>query len=125
MPLTTFLDGRPATQLRGLMWLALSDVGHVVTQVSADDAGGGVTQVWTAGTAIPCRVDDLAGGEGVSAGRISDQSTHTILVQPDVVPSPIDRFAIDGKGTFEITAVRNRTRDWAQVLEAVQVINPS
>ena len=42
-----------------------------------------------------------------------------------VVPSPIDRFAIDGKGTFEITAVRNRTRDWVQVLEAVQVINPS
>lgn len=122
-PLTTFLDGRPASQLRGLMWMALSDTGHVVNQVSTDDAGGGVTQVWTAGTAIPCRIDDLAGGENLAAGRISDRSTHLITVPPNMVPTPIDRFAIDGRGTFEITGVRNRTREWAQLLEVVQV-NP-
>lgn len=124
MPISTFLDGRDPIQLRGLAWLALSDTGHVVTQVSTDDAGGGVTQAWTAGTAVPCRVDDLAGGEGAAAGKLSDRSTHVITVPPSIVPSPIDRFAIDGKGTFEITAVRNRTHEWVQVLEAVQVVSP-
>jgi hypothetical protein len=124
MPIGTFLDGVIPTRLRGLAFLALSDTGHLETQVSTDDSGGGASQVWTAGTAIPCRVDDMTGSEQLSAGRISDRSTHTIMVAPDVVPTPADRFLIDGKGTFEITAVRNRTREWLQILEAAQVMNP-
>jgi hypothetical protein len=123
MPITTFLDGRAPTRLRGLAWMALSDVGHVVSQVSTDDSGGGVTQAWTPGTAIPCRIDDLGGGEALAAGRISDRSTHVITLPPNLVPTPVDRFAIDGRGTFEITGVRNRTREWLQLVEVVQV-NP-
>lgn len=124
-PIGTFLDGRVPTQLRGLAFLALSDSGHLETQVSTDDAGGGASQVWTAGAVIACRVDDMSGSEQLSAGRISDRSTHVITVPPNVVPTPADRFLIDGKGTFEITAVRNRTREWLQILEAAQVMNPA
>jgi len=122
MPISTFLDGRQPTQLRGLAFLALSDIGQVLTQTSTDDGGGGASQAWNLSGTIACRVDDLSGSEQLSAGRISDRTTHVITVPPNVVPTPADRFLIAGKGTFEITAVRNRTREWLQMLEAAQVM---
>ncbi len=118
-PLGTFSDGEPAVQLRGLAFLALSDVGHLSRGTVVDDAGGGgsVTEVLS-GT-IPCRIDPLSGGERDLAGRISERSTHVLSVPAGTDLSARDRFVIDGRGTFEVTATRQRSRGWVQRFEVL------
>lgn len=123
MPIGTFMNGGTAIRLRGLMWLALSDTGNVLTRTPVSDTGGGVTETWSIGADIPCRVDPIGGGdESVVAGRISDQSTHLITMSPETSVGTSQRVAIDNRGTFEVTAVRSRTAEWARRVEAVQVL---
>jgi hypothetical protein len=122
MPLSTFLNGTTPTRLRGLLWLSLSDVGHHVTQVSTDDTGGGVTQVWTAGTAdIACRLDPLGDNTGLVGGRVDERSTHMVTVPPGTTVNASDRFAITGRGTFEITATRDQTSEFAHSFEVIEI----
>lgn len=122
MPFSTFLDGRPATQLRGLAWLSLSDTGHVVRATATDDQGGGISEVWqTAGSALPCRVDPIAvrGGGRVTGGRIDERSTHVVTIPAGTLVDAGERFAVAGRGTFEVTAVRDRTAEWSHQFEVV------
>lgn len=128
MPLSTFLDGREPIRLRGLQMLSMSDTGHVVRAVSTDDQGGGVTQSWSAGTAVPCRIDPIAdrGFSRVTGGRIDERSTHVVQMPAGTalggtLITTDDRFAIDGRGTFEVTALRDRTREWVREFEVVAV----
>lgn len=122
MPITTFLNGRTDyIQLRGMAFMALSEVGYVVAGSVTSDAGGGGTTTWVAGTVgIPCRVDALGGGESVTAGQISENSTHQITLPAATPIDEVNRFAITGRGTFDITAVPERTGEFLRVLEAVQ-----
>lgn len=121
MPFGTFLDGRPPQNLRGLLWLRLTDTGYVLAGSATDDSGGGASTTWNAGTAIPCRVDPLAGGEEQIGSGIDDRSTHVITVPAGTSVTSQSRFAITNRGTFEITAVRERTSEWARRFEAVEV----
>lgn len=121
MPIGTFLNDAAVTQLRGLAWLALSDVGYVASATVTSDSGGGGTTVWANGSAIPCRIDPITGNEVEAASRISDRSTHMITVPPGTVVTVSSRFEITGRGTYEITAVQDRTGELAGFLEAVQV----
>jgi hypothetical protein len=120
MPIHTFLDGGTINQLRGLAWMTLSETGNVLGRGTVtDDVGGGATYGYLTSDDIPCRIDALGGGEGEDADRLSDRTTHLILCAPFTGMERVDRFAIDGRGTFEITAVRERTAEWIRVLEAV------
>ena len=125
MPLSTFLNGGTATRLRGLMWLSLSDTGKLGTRAYTTDSGGGATAVWSfAGADIPCRVDPIAAAgddETIVAGRLSDRSTHLITVPAGTTGGTDNRFSVTGRGTFEVTAVRSRTGEWARFFEAVRV----
>lgn len=124
MPLASFLNGGTATQLRGLLWLSLSDTGTVGTRTSTSDSGGGASETWAYGASIPCRVDPIASSgddETIVASRLSDRSTHLITTPPGTVAGIANRFAIANGGTYEITAVRDRTAQTAKFLEAVQV----
>jgi len=124
MPLSTFLNGGTATQLRGLQWLALSDTGSVGTLTSTSDSGGGASSVWAFGASVPCRVDPIASSgddETIVASRMSDRSTHLITTPSGTSVSITNRFAVTGRGTFEVTAVRGRTGELARFFEAVQV----
>ena len=123
MPLSTFLNGGTATQLRGLLWLALSDTGQIGTRTSTTDSGGGATQSWSFGPSVPCRVDPIqrANDETIVAERLSDRSTHLITTPAGTTVSLASRFQIANRGTFEVTAVRVRTAPQAQLFEAVQV----
>ena len=123
MPLSTFLNGREPVRLRGLLWLALSETADVLSTVNTSDSGGGVTQVWgTAGANVPCRVDPLGGMGGVLlAGRIDERSTHLVTVPPGSTVSANDRFAIHGRGTFEVTATREQTAEFSTSFEVIQV----
>lgn len=121
MPLSTFLDGGTVTQLRGLQWLALSDVGQVGAGTLVDDGGGGVTTGWAYGGSIPCRIDPLTGREAVVAGRINDRSTHLITVPPGTIVGTSSRFAIAGRGTYEVTGIQDQTGELARFFEVIQV----
>lgn len=122
MGIATFLDSDTApVRLRGLLWLTLTDIGHAETRTSTSDSGGGSTETWAEGADIPCRIDPLTGTEQLSADRISDRSTHLITTPAGTSVSTAARFVIDGRGTYEITAVRERTGHSAQLFEAVEV----
>jgi head-tail adaptor len=110
MGLSTFLATGDVSQLRGLAWLSLADVGHVGAGTIVDDAGGGGTTTWAYSGTIPCRVDPLAGTESLVAGRLSDRSTHLLTVPQNTVVTVANRFQIVGGSTYEITAIRDATQ---------------
>lgn len=116
-----FLNGGTIAQLRGLAWLSLTDIGMIGAGTVTNDGGGGGTTTWNYGSGMPCRVDPLLGDESVIASRLSDDSTHVITVPPGTTVAAANRFAITGRGTFEITAVRTRTLEPFTFFEAVQV----
>lgn len=122
MSLSTFLNGREPSRLRGLLWLSLSDTGDLLSLTSTSDSGGGASQTWgTAGTAIPCRVDPLSSTTGVIAGRIDERSTHVVTVPLGTVVGGSDRFAVSGRGTFEVTATRVQTAELATTFEVIEI----
>lgn len=124
MSVSTFLNGRAATQLRGLAFLSLSETCHVLEKTFASDGGGGGTTIWgTAGTA-PCRVDPVtrANTEQVVADRLSDESTHRITIPAGVTSISVDdRVEVVGRGLYEVTAVPERTGEPLVFLEALKV----
>lgn len=121
MPLSTFLNGRAPAQLRGLLWLSLSESGSVLTLTSTDDTGGGATQAWTAATPVPCRIDPLtATGRDMIGGRIDERSTHVVTVPPGTPVSVSSRFFVAGRGTFEVTATRDQTGEFARSFEVFE-----
>jgi len=122
MPIATFLNGTTPVRLRGLLWLSLSETGNVLTATSTSDSGGGASVSWAAGTAVPCRIDPLgAGASRVTGGQIDERSTHVVTVPPGTDVSTGDRFAITGRGTFEITAVRELTAEFAHNFEVLAI----
>lgn len=122
MPLSTFLDGSVPTRLRGIAWLALSGSGQVGTLSGTTDSGGGATRTWTYGSTIPSNIRAIGGREGEVADRISDRSTHLITLPPETPITTESRFSsLDEVQTYEITAVRERTREWMRLAEAVKL----
>lgn len=123
MPLSTFLNGRAPTRLRGLQFLSLSEVGNVLTRTATSDAGGGATFTWTTGAATQCRIDPVTdrGASRIVGGRVDERSTHIITVPAGAVLSADNRFVITGRGTFEITATHERTAEWCRSFEVVRV----
>jgi head-tail adaptor len=101
--------------------LQLSDLGQVGTSAVTDDSGGGGTTVWSFGADVPCRIDPLGNDESVAASRLSDRSTNVVTVPAGTVVSATNRFAITGRGTFEITGVDDRTGERARFFEVVAV----
>jgi len=120
MGLATWLGGGTVTQLRGLAFLSLSDFGQVGAGTVVSDGGGGGTASWSYGGTIPCRIDPITGGEQMAADRLSDRSTHMVTVPAGTQISTAARFAIAGRGTYEVTAVRSRTGEPLTFFEVVQ-----
>jgi hypothetical protein len=121
MPLATFLNGSDVSQLRGVRWLALSDQGRVGAGTTVDDGGGGVTTTYVYGGTVPCRIDPLSAGSGITGGQIDERSDHMVTVPPDVSVSSNDRFLIANRGTFEVTATRERTAQESRVFEVLKI----
>lgn len=121
MSVATFLDGRTPTQLRGLGWLSLSDSGRVLTRAGTDDSGGGYTVgSWTAGSYFACRIDPAGSRNGELANQASERTTHIITLPANTTVATSARFEITNRGTYEVTAVRTRTRENFRELEAVE-----
>lgn len=121
MGLSTFLNGGTASQLRGLQWLAFTDTGWSLTRTYTDDGGGGGTASWASGGTVACRIDPLTRmTAGETAGRIDERSTHLVTTTAGAAINADSRFAIAGRGTFEITATRTRTDALTQVFEVIE-----
>jgi len=120
MSLSTFLNDAPIGRLRGVQWLALSDLGQVGTNTTTDDGGGGVTSGWQWGGTVPCRIDPLSNNETLAAGRISDRSTHVVTVPAGTPVTVNSQFTIANRGTYEVTGVQDTTGELARFFEVVQ-----
>jgi hypothetical protein len=123
VPLSTFLNGTVPSQLRGLQWLALSDTGIIQRGTAASDSGGGASFAWAAVGTVACRVDPINafGNSRVTGGQIDERSTHVVTVPPGSSVTTRDRFAVSGRGTFEITAVRQLTAEMAHNFEVIEI----
>lgn len=107
------------TMTRGLVTEALTEGGNKITGTVTDDGGGGASFSETAGAAVICRLDALGGGEGERADRLSDRSTHLLTLPAGTDIAAADTFQITGRGTFEVTAVRENTGELARFAEVV------
>jgi hypothetical protein len=123
MPIATFLNGTTPTRLRGLLWLSLSETGNVLTATSTSDSGGGATVAWVAGSAVACRIDPINafGNSRITGGAIDERSTHVVTVPPNTSVATDNRFSITGRGTFEITAIRQLTAEFAHNFEVIAI----
>jgi head-tail adaptor len=121
MGFSTFLNGAAPTQLRGLAWLSLSDSGILQSLAGTSDAGGGITSAWSNVGTTECRIDPLTARSRITGGQIDERSTHVVTVPPDVVVSGAQRFAITNRGTYEVTAVHDRTEPWLNTFEVIQI----
>lgn len=120
-PISTFLNGGTVTNLRGLAFLSLSETGYYHRFSGTSDSGGGRTRGTSTGSTIPCRVDPLTGGERIAGGKLDDRSTHLITLPPESDLTHLDQFVIDSRGTFEITAIRERTAEPMRFVEAIEL----
>lgn len=124
MPLATFLNGRAPTRLRGLQFLAFSDVANIQARSSTSDAGGGATTTWTTTGTVNCRIDPLTDRGSTSrliGGRIDERSTHVVTVPAGVAMNAANRVLVAGRGTFEVTATHERTAEWASSFEVLKI----
>lgn len=104
---------------RGLVTEALTEAAQIISGTVTDDGGGGGTVTTVTGGTIACRIDTLTGGEGEVAQRISDRSTHLVTLPLNTAVSETQDLAIAGRGTFEVTAVREHTDDFSRMVEVV------
>lgn len=115
--MTTFLRSQPST--RGAITEALTERGYTLAGTFTDDGGGGATATYVAGGTVVCRLDTLSGNESEIANRISDRSTHLLTLPPNTAITIQNDFVIDGRGTFEVTAIREHTDELATLAEVV------
>lgn len=117
MPLNTFLRDKPP--FRGLTWVSLSEVAHVGANTYTQTGGGEATAVVTWGTALPCRVDEVAGAEGDVAEGDTDRSTHLITLPANTPVTMAGLISVDNRGTYEVTRVQDQTGELTRKVEVV------
>jgi head-tail adaptor len=120
-PLTTFLNGRDPERLRGVMFLALSEVAVIQTRTATSDVGGGASHVWANTGTVECRVDPVGGGPGNLANRIDERSSHIVTVPPYADVTSGQRVTIANRGTYEITQTHERTAANVERFEVMQL----
>ena len=123
MPISTFLNGRAPDTLRGLMFLAFSDVAVIQSPTATTDAGGGASRVWANAGTVQCRIYPVTtrGKGGLVGGQINERSTHFCSMPPATPISTMDRVAIAGRGTFEVTVALETTDELTTRVEVIQV----
>jgi hypothetical protein len=124
MPLSTFLNGRPSTKLRGLAWLALSESAQLQRQTSTSDGGGGVSVGWQTYGTVNCRIYPVTiRGKGrVVGGALSEQATHFLATPLGTMIGLADRAVIANRGTYEITMALERTAALTTVYEVFEAV---
>lgn len=78
---------------------------QIQTYGGAEDGGGDVSEGFTPGATIPCRIGPVGSSTLSSAGggRVSEESTHVVTFARAVSVSPQDELLIESK-RYAITA---------------------
>ena len=108
---------------RGLITEALTESGYTISGTVVSDGGGGGSVTAVNGGTVACRIDVIgatSAGESTVANRISDRSTHILTLPPGSSVTTEDQFYVIGRGTYEVTAVREHTGEFSTVFEAVE-----
>ncbi len=107
---------------RGLITEALTESGYTISGSVVSDGGGGGSVTAVNGGTVACRIDSLSsqGDESSVGNRISDRSTHLLTLPPGTSVTTDNQFYVIGRGTYEVTAVREHTGEFSTVFEAVE-----
>jgi head-tail adaptor len=99
---------------------ALPDSCVIQSQAWNSDGGGGGTTAWTTSGTVDCRVAPVGGmgaGEDNYGGRISAEAEFVITLPQDAAVSTNSRIIHSG-GTFNVEAIRDRSYEVTQRVEA-------
>jgi hypothetical protein len=122
MPLSTFLNGRTPTTLRGLLFLSLSDSAIIQKRTATSDSGGGASWVWASTGTVSCRVYPAGGaGPSIVGGALDEATTHFCRLPLGASVDTPDRVVVSGRGTFEVTLASVRTDEASRLVEVMQV----
>lgn len=123
MPLSTFLNDRPFTTLRGLQWIAFNDTIIIERRTATSDSGGGASYVWNAAGTTVGRIYpvSLRGKGALVGGQINERSTHFCSMPPETAVTTSDRLVVSGGGTFEVTLALDSTDAFTTRIEVIQI----
>jgi hypothetical protein len=104
----------------------LPDTGYIIARTETPNGAGGRKVEETKGPSIPCGLAPLKGGEYVGArampkpagDRIDARTTHVITFPAETEIDESAEVEIEGKGRFEVTAVRRRSIELLREVEA-------
>jgi hypothetical protein len=124
VPLSTFLNNRPPTQLRGLAFMALSETATIQTRTQSSDDAGDAILSWASGGTVGCRLYPVTRrGRGREiAGAIDERSTHYLITPQGTVIGLADRVLVAGRGTYEITMILDHSNAFVAEYEVFQVL---
>jgi hypothetical protein len=115
------LTGPELAEVREEMLILLPEIGRVLTQTQVKTAGGGYKETFVPGDDMPCAIKPVMAANGMSGGRIDDRTTDLLQVPAETEIRPVDRFEVDGWGTFEVTFVRRRSEELLRTVEVKAV----
>jgi hypothetical protein len=104
----------------------LPDTGYIITRTETPNGAGGRKVEEVKGPAVPCGLAPLKGGEYVGArampkpagDRIDARTTHVITLPAGTEIDESAEVEVEGKGRFEVTAVRRRSIELLKEVEA-------
>lgn len=102
---------------------ALDGTAVIQTQAFVSDGGGGGTTTWTAAGTVAARLAPyMSGGnsEGVEGGRLSTESQVIFTFPAETSVDHNARVVFDG-GTYEVTAIRQRSQEMSRRVEAKEI----
>jgi SPP1 family predicted phage head-tail adaptor len=98
---------------------ALPGTAVIQTFAQVSDGGGGYTETWTAAGTVDCRMAPIGGSEREMADRISADAEFVFTLPTTASVTTNSRLIHDG-GTFNVEAIRDRSYEVTQRVEAVK-----
>lgn len=114
----TFLRDRPP--FRGLAFTSLRGTAEITRGTFAQTGGGEAVRTMGTAATVRCRLSELSGGEAETAGQIVDRSTHLLVLPAGTDVRASDQAIVVGRGTWEVTAVRQADGELVRKVEVVE-----
>lgn len=97
--------------------IVLPDTCYLLTRSEESNGAGGQKVTYVKSEGIACSIAPLKGGEYTGsralprpAGeRLDGRTTNVLLLPPGTEISEKDQVEVEGRGTFEVTALRRRS----------------
>jgi hypothetical protein len=121
VPISTFLNGRPPTRLRGAQFLSFTATASIQRRTATSDVGGGAAWTWSTIATAPCRIYpvSLRGRPGLVGGALDEHSTHFCQMPAGTDVTTSDRVLI-GSGTYDVTMILDATDELSRRIEVMQ-----